>query len=360
MRLLIITDAWHPQINGVVRTYEHLIEELKALGHTTQVIGPADFQWQLPMPGYSEIKLVLAPYRPLARMIEAYKPDNIHIATEGPLGWAARRYCMRNNIPFSTSFHTHFPDYTATRVAQFLPFLYNTTHALAVRFIRRFHAPSKILMVATKSLEETLRGWGLKNQMMPMTRGAKLDQFFPGEKTLYQDLPKPVAVYVGRVAIEKNIEDFLAMPWEGSKVIVGDGPSRASLQQAYPKALFVGSKTGADLAAHFRSADVFVFPSRTDTFGMVIIEALASGIPVAGYNVTGPRDIITHDFLGAVDDTDLSAAAYKALNCGTAEQRAQYTHTHYTWARAGKDFETALLNTSFTPLWTDTGEGLAK
>jgi glycosyltransferase involved in cell wall biosynthesis len=349
MKVLVISDAWHPQINGVVRTYEYLLQELEARGHQTHVIGPGDFSRQIPMPGYGEIKLALMPYKELSHMIEAYKPDSIHIATEGPLGWAGRKYCQAHHLPFSTSYHTHFPDYVAKRVAQIAPFLYGLTHALAIRFVRCFHAPSQVILVATNSLEETLRGWCFKNQMARLSRGAKLDLFYPGEKTLYGDLKRPVALYVGRVAIEKNIEDFLKMAWEGSKVIVGDGPSRPSFQQAYPEALFVGSKTGTDLAAHFRSADVFVFPSRTDTFGMVIVEALASGVPVAGYDVTGPKDILTESFLGAVHKSDLSLAARQALRTGTAEQRAAYVREHYSWTKAGQDFETALQRASFLP-----------
>lgn len=349
MKALIISDAWYPQINGVVRTYENLLKELEALGHETRVIGPANFKRQFPMPGYPEIKLVIAPYRELSPMIDEYGPDNIHIATEGPLGWAARKYCRVRKMPFSSSYHTHFPDYAAKRAARWLSFLYNPVHWLAIRFMRIFHTPAKILLVATPSLEQTLRDWGFKNKMVRLTRGAKLDQFFPGEKTLYQDLQRPVAVYVGRIAIEKNIEDFLKMNWKGSKVVVGDGPSRSELEKQYQDTLFVGSKTGAELAAHFRSADVFVFPSRTDTFGMVIIEALACGLPVAAYNVMGPKDILTESFLGALHDTDLSAAAYKALNAGTEQQRTDYIREHYTWQRAGKDFEAALLQASFSP-----------
>lgn len=346
MKLLIISDAWHPQINGVVRTYEHLIEELHALGHTTKVLGPSDFPLRFSMPGYAEIKLAVAPYRHLAQQIKAYAPDTIHIATEGPLGWAAQRYCLNHKLPFSTAFHTHFPDYVAARVAKFVPALAEASRKLGIQYVKRFHAPSRLLLVATKSLETTLREWGFKNQMAPLTRGAKLDQFTPGDKTLYNNLERPVAVFVGRVAIEKNIEAFLSMKWKGSKVVVGDGPSKTSLETKFPDAVFVGSKTGLDLAAHFRSADVFVFPSKTDTFGMVLVEALACGVPVAGYNVTGPKDIITEPFLGAIDD-DLSQAAHKALNCGTPEQRSDHVRAHYTWAKAARDFEEALKQSSF-------------
>ena len=344
MKLLIISDAWFPQINGVVRTYEHLGEELRKLGHDVHVIGPADFPMRIPTPGYAEIKLAVAPYRRLKRLIESHQPDNIHISTEGPLGWAARKYCLKHDHPFSTSFHTQFPEYIAARVAKIIPPLYDFTHERMKRLVRHFHAPSKAMMVATPSLEEKLKDWGFKNPMHRLTRGANLEQFYPGEKTKFLDLKGPIALYVGRIALEKSIEDFLEMDWDGSKVIVGDGPSRPELEQKYPEAHFKGNQVGAELAAYFRSADLFVFPSRTDTFGMVIVEALASGLPVAGYNVTGPKDIVTEDFLGALHDDDLAQAARNAMGTGSAEQRAAYVKDFYTWEHAGRQYEDALLN----------------
>lgn len=344
MKLLIISDAWFPQVNGVVRTYEHLSEELRKLGHEVRVIGPADFPLRVPMLGYPEIKLAIAPYFRLKRMIEEYAPDKIHVSTEGPLGWAGRRYCLKHGRPFSTSYHTQFPDYVAKRVAKILPPAYNFVHEQAKRLIRHFHSESKAMMVATDSLEELLHEWEFKNPMHRLTRGANLDLFTPGEKTKYKDLKAPIALYVGRVAIEKSIEDFLDMPWDGTKVVVGDGPSREELEAKYPDAVFLGTKTGEELAAHYRSADLFVFPSRTDTFGMVIVEALASGLPVAAYNVTGPKDIVTEDFLGALTEDDLGAAAAKAMSAGTPEQRASFVKNFYTWERAGKQYEDALLN----------------
>lgn len=343
MKLLIVSDAWLPQVNGVVRTYQHLGEELGKLGHEVCVIGPSDFPRRIPMPGYPEIELAIAPYRALCRKIKERAPDRIHIPTEGPLGWAARRYCLKHGLPFSTSFHTRFPDYVARRVGKTLPFLYNTAHRMGQAYVRAFHAPSSVMMVATNSMEETLRSWGFKNPIHRVSRGAKLDQFYPGEKTLFGDLPRPVALYVGRIAIEKSIEDFLDMEWHGSKVIVGDGPSRTMLEKRYPQAFFTGIKTGEDLAAHYRSADIFIFPSRTDTFGMVLLEALAAGLPIAAYNVTGPKDIVTEDFLGALHETDLSAAAKEALFRGTAEQRSGYVKSRYSWENAGKQYEDALL-----------------
>ncbi|MCD8520311.1 MAG: glycosyltransferase [Alphaproteobacteria bacterium] len=312
------------------------------LGHTVKVIGPADFPRTMPMPGYPEIRLAIMPYGRLKRMIEEYKPDYIHIPAEGPLGWAARRYCLKHGKSFSTSYHTHFPDYVAKRVAKHMPFLYKPAKAIGKMVVRTFHGPSRVMMVATQSLEDELKSWNFKTPMRRMIRGARLDMYYPGENTVYKDLPHPIAVYVGRVSIEKSIEDFLKMPWEGSKVVVGDGPSLKELSRKYPDAVFVGKKTGADLAAHYRSADIFAFPSRTDTFGIVLIEALASGLPIAAYNVTGPKDIITQDFLGALEETDLAKAARRALSSGTKEQRADHVKALYTWEHAAQQFMRAL------------------
>ncbi|GJL85063.1 MAG: glycosyl transferase [Micavibrio sp.] len=342
MRLLIITDAWHPQINGVVRTYEHLIKELETIGHQIEVISPTDFPLRIPLPGYSEIKLALAPSRRLKKMIEAHTPETIHIATEGPLGWAARKYCVKNNLNFSTCYHSHFPDYFAKRVASFLPFLYDHVHEGTKKLVRRFHASAQTMMIATQSLEDELKSWDFKTPMLRLSRGVDLDLFSPGEKTLFHDLPEPVALYVGRIAIEKSIEDFLKMEWDGSKVVVGDGPIRAKLSRKYPDVHFVGAKQGEALAAHYRSADVFVFPSRTDTFGMVQIEALACGLPVAGYNVRGPQDIITEPFLGVLGD-NLSDAAHKALKTGTKIQRNEHIQKHYSWENVAQQFTKAMI-----------------
>lgn len=344
MKLLIISDAWLPQVNGVVRTYEHLSEELIKMGHEVKVVGPADFPLRVPMLGYREIKLAVKPYRLLKKKIEAYRPDKIHISAEGPLGWAARKYCLRHGRPFSTSFHTMFPDYAAKRIAKFMPPIYGFVHERAKRMVRDFHAPSSAMMVATQSLEDTLKEWGFKNPMHRLLRGVDLDLYQPGENTVYKDMEGPIALYVGRVAIEKSIEDFLDMPWEGTKVVVGDGPSRPMLEKKYPEAYFAGKRFGKDLAEHYRSADVFVFPSRTDTFGIVLIEALASGLPVAAYNVTGPKDIITEDFLGSLTENDLAVAAQKAMLQGTPEQRAEHVKNTYTWENVAKQFEDALLN----------------
>ncbi len=342
MRFLIISDAWHPQVNGVVRTYEHLSKELVRRGHEVMVIGPRDFKFRLPTPGYSEIELALFAYNALKKKIESISPENIHIATEGPLGWAARRFCLENNIEFSTSYHTHFPDYAAKRVATIFPFLYKTVHEWTKIKIRDFHAPATSMLIATQSLEEELKAWGFKTPMHRFSRGINTDMFYPGEKTHFKELKRPVALYVGRVAIEKNIEDFLLMPWEGSKVVVGEGPSLQDLKRKYPDTVFTGQLVGEELATHYRSADLFVFPSRTDTFGIVLIEALASGLPVAAYNVTGPKDIITEDFLGGLHETDLAAAAKLAMSRGDRASRSNHVKTTYTWEHAASQFEEAV------------------
>ena len=341
MKLLIISDAWHPQVNGVVRTYEYLAKHLRAAGHEVKIIGPRDFRHRMALPGYAEIDFALFSHRPLSRIIEEYQPDCVHLATEGALGHAGRRYCLKHSVRFTTSYHTHFPDYFAKRVAKFLPLLYKPAHRLARTFIHNFHKPSSKVMIATESLERDLRARGFKMPMGLVTRGVEMDEFYPAPKSLFKDLKAPIALYVGRVAIEKNIQDFLDMPWEGSKVIVGDGPSRQALEGQYPKAVFTGKKMGTDLAKHYQSADLFVFPSRTDTFGIVLIEALSSGLPVAGYPVAGPIDIITDNILGALDD-DLGKAAAKALSCGTAEERAAFVKDRYSWAFAAKQFTTLI------------------
>ncbi len=341
IKVLIISDAWYPQVNGVVRTYEHLRDELEAMNHSVEVIGPADFAASMPMPFYPEIRLVISPYKRLKRMIGDYAPDKIHIATEGPLGWAGRKYCIKNNLPFSTSYHTQFPDYVAKRFAWLIPPLYNVVHRQAVKAVRRFHAASSILYIATQSLEDQLKNWAFETPMVRLTRGVDYATFHTGEKTILKNLKKPIALYVGRIAIEKNLEAFLSMSWKGTKIFVGDGPARTWLEKRYPEALFVGKKTGNELADYYRSSDVFVFPSKTDTFGIVLIEALACGLPVAAYNVMGPKDIIIKPVLGVLDD-DLATASLKAASLPDPEKRAAHVQFNYSWDEAGKQFLSAL------------------
>ncbi len=342
MKVLIISDAWHPQVNGVVRTYEHLVEEITAQGAISEVIGPANFAASIPMPFYPEIKLVIRPYRRLRRLIEDFKPDKIHIATEGPLGWAARKYCMKNDLKFSTSYHTQFPDYIAKRFAWAIPPLYNMAHKSGIKIVRRFHASSAKIMVASQSLEDQLKSWQFETPMARLTRGVDFEVFKPGKKIILNDKKTPIALYVGRIAIEKNLEDFLKMPWNGTKLLVGDGPARSELEKKFPDAVFVGKKTGHELADYYRAADIFIFPSRTDTFGIVLIEALACGLPVAAYNVIGPKDIITDERLGALCETDLSQAAERAMKTANSTFCTNHVKQNYSWAEAGKQFLDAI------------------
>lgn len=291
------------------------------------------------MPGYREIELALFPYRHMARLIAEYDPTTIHIATEGPLGWAGRRYCRKRNIPFTTAYHTQFPDYIAKRTARYLPFLHRPVKMMATSWLRCFHEPSAGIITTTLSLNEELKQKKYTSPLYALDRGVDHDTFYPAEAALFRDAEKPIALYVGRIAIEKNLEDFLSMHWAGTKIVVGDGPSLKRLQKKYPGIIFTGKKTGRDLADHYRSAHVFVFPSRTDTFGIVLAEALACGLPIAAYDVTGPRDIVTESFLGALHDDDLSQAAHRALELTDyAGMRAAHARERYAWDVIAQQF----------------------
>jgi glycosyltransferase involved in cell wall biosynthesis len=338
MKVLIISDAWKPQVNGVVRTYEHICEELENIGQETYVMGPADFPLCFPMPGYQEIELAIVPYRQLKQKIEKLGPVSIHIATEGPLGMAARRYCIKNRIHFTTAYHTQFPDYAAKRAARIMPLLENPVRKSATLAMKNFHKPSNMMMITTKSLETELDHLGYETPKNILSRGVKLDRFYPGAPVLFHGMPRPVALYVGRIAIEKNLEDFLSMEWEGTKIVVGEGPDLHKLKRKYPETHFVGRKEGEELAAYYRSSDIFVFPSKTDTFGIVLIEALASGLPIAAYNVTGPRDIVTEPFLGCLHD-DLGIAVQNALAYKN-ERMKRHLHVkkHYSWETVARQF----------------------
>lgn len=341
MKILIISDAWHPQVNGVVRTYEYLATYLKKYEHDVHVIGPADFPYTWPLPGYAEIKMALFPYKRLKHMIKDFAPDTIHIATEGTLGWAARRYCLKNGVKYTSCYHTHFPDYVAKRIAKILPFFYKPTHRITRAFVHKFHKPSSTLFLATNSLEHTLKSWGFSMPMARLLRGVDLSLFSTATQSTQIQHDKPVALYVGRIAIEKNLEAFLDMNWTGTKVLVGDGPDLSMLKARYPDAVFTGKKTGQDLVEQYRAADIFVFPSKTDTFGIVLIEALAMGLPIAAYPVTGPVDIVTDNILGALHE-DLSVAATKALELSAdsdnTEKRIEHVKSTYTWDAVARQF----------------------
>lgn len=311
MRIALITDAWKPQVNGVVRTLTTLDNRLRALGHLVKVIQPGLFH-TIPMPGYAEIRLAIWPDGKLRRLLEAFEPEHIHIATEGPLGLAARRYCTARNLQFTTSFHTRFPEYVNAR-APFLPV--GPGYAL----MRWFHGGAMRTMVSNPELIEELRGRGFSNLVL-WQRGVDTDLFRPLDKAFLPG-PRPIFLYMGRVAPEKNLDDFLRLDLPGTKYVVGDGPARAELEARYPSVRFAGLQTGEALVRHLSSADCFVFPSRTDTLGLVMMEALACGVPVAAYPVIGPTAVVRNGETGWLDE-DLGQAAMKCLDLDPAACRA--------------------------------------
>ena len=325
-RIAIVTDAWLPQMNGVVRTLTTTCEILREWGHQVDVISPEGFR-SMACPTYPEIRLALALPGAVGRELARLDPDAVHIATEGPLGLAARRYCIKAGRPFSTAYHTQFPDYVAKRTG--------LSPDIFWRYIRWFHTPAERVMVATESIREELRAHGI-TQLHHWSRGVDLGCFTPeatppGE---YAELPRPIQLYVGRVAVEKNLEAFLGGSYPGSKVVVGDGPALAELQAKYPDAHFLGRRSGRELAGCYAGADVFVFPSRTDTFGLVVIEALACGTPVAAFPVAGPKDIVT-DATGALSE-DLDRAIAAALFCDRRDC-ARYG-AGFSWEAATRQF----------------------
>ncbi len=301
MRILIATDAWHPQVNGVVRTLTSLARAAAALGADISFLTPEGFP-SLGVPTYPGLRMALSSRREIARRIEAASPEAIHIATEGPIGWAVRGYCLRRGLAFTTSYTTRFPEYIAVRTG--IP------ASLGYAVLRHFHSPSATIMVATASLRDELAARGFR-RLGFWTRGVDTALFTP-ENRAELDLPRPIFVTMGRVAVEKNLDAFLALDLPGSKAVIGDGPQKAALEQKYPDAKFLGEKKGRDLSAHLAAADVFVFPSLTDTFGVVQLEALACGTPVAAFPVTGPLDVIADHPIGALD-RDLRSACLRAL-----------------------------------------------
>ena len=302
MRILIATDAWHPQVNGVVRTLTSLKRSASGLGVEVDFLTPDGFP-SLPVPTYPGLRVALPNRREIARRIEAAAPDAIHIATEGPIGWATWSYCRRQRLAFTTSYTTRFPEYIAVR--SIVPA--SVTYAV----LRRFHSAAAMTMVATNSLYDELAARGFR-KLGFWGRGVDTELFNPSHP-LELDLPRPIFMTMGRVAVEKNIEAFLSLDLPGCKVVVGDGPQKSVLEHKYPGVRFLGEKTGTDLTAHLAAADVFVFPSRTDTFGVVQLEALACGTPVAAFPVTGPLDVIADHPVGALDE-DLRSACLRALN----------------------------------------------
>ncbi|WP_119462164.1 glycosyltransferase family 4 protein [Rhodospirillaceae bacterium SYSU D60014] len=324
MRIVIVSDAWLPQINGVVRTMTRVKHELEQLGHPIEVISPNLFR-TVPCPTYPEIRLALAPGRRLAALIDSFQPCAVHISTEGPLGQAARRYCRKRGLPFTTAYHTRFPEYIHARAR--IPL------RLSYAVLRRFHGAAANVMVATESIEKELAARGFRN-IRRWSRGVDTDLFRPQDKD-FLDAPRPIFLSVGRVAVEKNIEAFLRLDLPGSKLVVGDGPMLGELRRRYPDVRFVGAKQGEELARHYAAADVFVFPSRTDTFGLVLLEALASGLPVAAYPVPGPLDVIGHSGVGCLDE-DLAKAARSALTIDPEQCRAYALG--YSWRACAQQF----------------------
>lgn len=337
MRIAICTDAWHPQINGVVRTLAATVDRLIARGHEVELVTPSQFR-TMPLPGYSEIRLAMLPRFGTRRTLSDFAPEVVHIATEGPIGWSARSWCKANGVPFTSAFHTRFPEYAAVRtglsVNRFWPLM------------RRFHGPSRAVLVSTPSLADELAQQGI-TQTRLWTRGIDRDLFVPGHEPLPElaDLPRPILLNVGRVAIEKNLVAFLEADVPGTKVVVGTGPDLARLQARFPDAVFLGARHGEELARAYCSADVFVFPSRTDTFGLVMIEALACGLPVAAYPVPGPLDVVGGNGHGPADDLpmqigavdeDLALAIHKALRCDRIAAAVQGARNN--WDRATDQF----------------------
>lgn len=341
MRIALVSDAWAPQVNGVVRTLTTTVERLRARGYEVETLTPDQFT-TIACPSYPEIRLALGCGRAVAARLAGAGADAIHIATEGPLGWAARRWCIDRGIPFTTSFHTRFPDYVAMRSRLPADWFWP--------IVRRFHGPAARIFAATETLADELAERGLPHTHR-WSRGVDLDLFSPDAAPLpsMARLEGPVLLSVGRVAVEKNIEAFLSAKIEGTKVVVGDGPARTMLEKRYPDVVFTGTLHGEHLAAAYAAADLFVFPSLTDTFGLVMIEGLASGVPVAGFPVRGPIDIIGTAGVGMFGgkatigalDTDLATAMHRALNadhvaCSEEGRR-------YGWDRCTDQFVAGLV-----------------
>ena len=327
MKILIVTDAWYPQVNGVCRTLKNLGDELKKIGHQVEYIEPNQF-FTVPMPKYNEIKLSLNVWPRVGRLISKADADIIHIATEGPIGIFAKRYCVKNKLKFTSSYHTQFDKY----LKLYYPYL---PIKLAQKFLKGFHSKAEKILVTTQSMKDELQEIGFdKDKMVVWTRGANHGAFQKPKK-INLEYKRPIYLYVGRVSIEKNIRAFLDLDLEGTKLIVGKGPDLDKLKKEYPEAKFKGERTNGELASYFASSDVFVFPSKTDTFGIVIIEALKCGLPVAAYPVAGPKDIFNGTNIGSLNN-DLKKAALEALK---SDRSACIEHAKkYTWENCAKIF----------------------
>jgi glycosyltransferase involved in cell wall biosynthesis len=342
VKIVLATDAWHPQVNGVVRSLSMTVDQMRRTGHDVEVIEPGRFR-TLPCPTYPEIRLALGCRRAVGRLLDEIQPDRIHISTEGPIGWAARAWCLRRGRHFTTAFHTRFPDYVSIRTGMPAEWIW--------KMMRRFHGAADRTFTATPTLAAELQAHGLAHTHH-WPRGVDLSQFNPSvaPHPAFAELPRPIMLNVGRVAVEKNIEAFLALDVPGSKVVVGGGPALERMKANYPGVLFLGAKHGTELASCYTGADVFVFPSRTDTFGLVNIEALACGVPVAAYPVAGPIDILGPDDkgingssrpIGALDE-DLGKAVAKALRA--SRKAAAKEALHYSWEACTERFVNGLAS----------------
>ena len=324
MRVLVAADAWHPQVNGVVRTLLATAGSMRALGHEMAFLTPEGFR-SVPLPSYASLRVALPEAREIARRIEAAGPDAIHVATEGPIGLAVRAYCRRHGLRFTTAYATQFPEYIAAR--------WPVPECWTYDLLRRFHAAAAATMVSTRSLEERLRRRGFRNLVF-CSRGVDTELFTP-DQPADLGLPRPIFLSAGRIAVEKNLAAFLALDLPGSKVVIGEGPQEAELRQRFPDAHFLGLKKGRELAACMAAADVFVFPSRTDTFGLVQLEALACGVPVAAYPVIGPKDVIGDQPVGVLDE-DLRRACLRALDLPRDACRAYACR--FSWENSARQF----------------------
>jgi len=324
IRILVATDAWRPQVNGVVHTLERMSAAAREFKAEFVFLTPQGFP-SLPLPTYPDIKLALASPWEVSRRIDAAGADHIHIATEGPIGWAARRHCRQRGKLFTTSYHTRFPEYIAARTR--LP------EAVSYAALRYFHAPAAATLAPTPSIRNELTRRGF-DKVKVWTRGVDHGLYHPRAPDAL-DLPRPIFLSVGRVAVEKNLEAMLELELPGSVVVVGDGPARLGLERRYRHAHFLGALHGEALARVYASADVFVFPSRTDTFGIVLIEAMASGAPVAAFPVAGPLDVIGDSGAGALSD-DLRAACLAALEI--PRDKAREHALRFTWRESARQF----------------------
>ncbi|WP_016835889.1 glycosyltransferase family 4 protein [Herbaspirillum lusitanum] len=324
MRIAIVSDAGEPQVNGVVNTLRATQQCLRNKGNEVLMLAPRDFR-TFACPTYPEIRLAYKPYAKIAAALDAFKPDCIHISTEGPMGLAARRYCLKHKLDFTTAYHTRFPEYLSAR--KLLP------KALTYRLMRWFHGPSKAIMVPTPKMKESLEKNGFRNVAL-WGRGVDTEHFKPATED-HACIARPLFLYVGRVAVEKNIEAFLKLDLPGSKWVIGDGPQREELEQRYPQVRFLGAKGHDELPAYYNCADVFVFPSRTDTFGLVLAEAMACGVPVAAYPVEGPIDVVADGFSGTLNE-ELDVACMDALQLSRDDVRAHALT--YSWDAATQQF----------------------